>query len=163
MDRIELSTSPLPRECSTSEPHGRICYQLRFQQHSKLERVAGIEPASSAWKAEVLPLNYTRLGYHHHAPITRARRGKSVVGEGFEPSKAVPSDLQSDPFDRSGTPPGKRGIIQMTGFLVNHTLNKKISASPSLATYSRPSAKMGQVSCSLDAARRNPGEGGTPP
>ena len=29
----------------------------------KLERVAGIEPASSAWKAEVLPLNYTRLDY----------------------------------------------------------------------------------------------------
>ena len=25
-----------------------------------VERVAGIEPASSAWKAEVLPLNYTR-------------------------------------------------------------------------------------------------------
>jgi hypothetical protein len=24
------------------------------------ERVTGIEPASSAWKAEVLPLNYTR-------------------------------------------------------------------------------------------------------
>ncbi len=27
---------------------------------AELERVAGIEPASSAWKAEVLPLNYTR-------------------------------------------------------------------------------------------------------
>ena len=26
---------------------------------------------------------------------------------GFEPPKAEPSDLQSDPFDRSGTPPGK--------------------------------------------------------
>src|SRR2546430_15796136 len=26
----------------------------------KLERVMGIEPTSSAWKAEVLPLNYTR-------------------------------------------------------------------------------------------------------
>jgi hypothetical protein len=25
-----------------------------------VERVAGIEPASSAWKAEVLPLNHTR-------------------------------------------------------------------------------------------------------
>jgi hypothetical protein len=25
-----------------------------------LERVMGIEPMSSAWKAEVLPLNYTR-------------------------------------------------------------------------------------------------------
>ena len=27
-----------------------------------MERVMGIEPTSSAWKAEVLPLNYTRLG-----------------------------------------------------------------------------------------------------
>jgi hypothetical protein len=52
----------------------------------------GIEPTPSAWKAEVLPLNYTRTK-------------KLVEGEGFEPSKAEPSDLQSDPFDRSGTPP----------------------------------------------------------
>ena len=29
-------------------------------RNHNLERVAGIEPASSAWKAEVLPLNYTR-------------------------------------------------------------------------------------------------------
>lgn len=29
----------------------------------------------------------------------------SVVGEGFEPSKAEPPDLQSGPFDRSGIPP----------------------------------------------------------
>ncbi len=28
-----------------------------------------------------------------------------VEGAGFEPAKAEPSDLQSDPFDRSGTPP----------------------------------------------------------
>ena len=28
-----------------------------------------------------------------------------VEGEGFEPSKAEPTDLQSAPFDRSGTPP----------------------------------------------------------
>ena len=26
-----------------------------------MERVTGIEPAWSAWKAEVLPLNYTRV------------------------------------------------------------------------------------------------------
>ena len=32
-----------------------------------------------------------------------------VEGEGFEPSKAEPSDLQSDPFDRSGTPPNETG------------------------------------------------------
>jgi hypothetical protein len=27
-----------------------------------LERVAGIEPAYSAWKAAALPLSYTRVG-----------------------------------------------------------------------------------------------------
>jgi hypothetical protein len=30
---------------------------------------------------------------------------KVVVGEGFEPSKAKPAELQSAPFDRFGTPP----------------------------------------------------------
>src|SRR6185437_1003747 len=34
-----------------------------------------------------------------------------VEGEGFEPSKAEPADLQSAPFDRSGTPPSKRAIL----------------------------------------------------
>lgn len=28
-----------------------------------------------------------------------------MEGVGFEPTKAEPSDLQSDPFGRSGTPP----------------------------------------------------------
>lgn len=30
-----------------------------------LERVMGIEPTCSAWKADVLPLNYTRQILHH--------------------------------------------------------------------------------------------------
>ena len=30
---------------------------------------------------------------------------KMVEGGGFEPPKAEPADLQSDPFGRSGTPP----------------------------------------------------------
>ncbi len=67
-----------------------------------MERVKGIEPSRSAWKAEVLPLNYTRLG----KPLNAL-----VEGEGFEPSKAEPSDLQSDPFDRSGTPPNEAIFI----------------------------------------------------
>jgi hypothetical protein len=42
-----------------------VLYQLSYKSKlfghtANLERVAGIEPASSAWKAEVLPLNYTR-------------------------------------------------------------------------------------------------------
>ncbi len=31
-----------------------------------------------------------------------------VEGGGFEPPKAEPSDLQSDPFGHSGTPPAKK-------------------------------------------------------
>ncbi len=61
----------------------------------------GIEPTQSAWKAEVLPLNYTRLIFTSRFIFNFLL----VEGEGFEPSKAEPSDLQSDPFDRSGTPP----------------------------------------------------------
>jgi hypothetical protein len=57
----------------------------------------GIEPTLSAWKAEVLPLNYTRRSH----PFAHSL----VEGEGFEPSKAEPADLQSAPFNRSGTPP----------------------------------------------------------
>ncbi len=63
---------------------------------NNLERVMGIEPTLSAWKAEVLPLNYTR------------RPNWLVEGGGFEPPKAEPADLQSDPFGRLGTPPHKR-------------------------------------------------------
>ena len=37
--------------------------------------------------------------------VRAAWREVSVGGTGFEPVKAVPSDLQSDPFDRSGNPP----------------------------------------------------------
>ena len=66
----------------------------------------GIEPTPSAWKAEVLPLNYTRiLGKALNSASTKLLNLILVEGEGFEPSKAEPSDLQSDPFGHSGTPP----------------------------------------------------------
>ncbi len=38
-----------------------------------------------------------------------------MEGEGFEPSKAEPSDLQSDPFDRSGTPPNETADYEYIG------------------------------------------------
>ena len=69
----------------------------------------GIEPTPSAWKAEVLPLNYTRMG---HTKSSETPNKKVVEGEGFEPSKHDAADLQSAPFDRSGIPPtGKGGIL----------------------------------------------------
>ena len=102
--RVELGTSSLPRMRSTdwaiwAKTHRRI-----------LERAAGIEPASSAWKAEVLPLNYTRTPLITEAISLPIRSHWIVVeGGGFEPPKAEPSDLQSDPFGRSGTPPKLAG------------------------------------------------------
>ena len=68
----------------------------------------GIEPTSSAWKAEVLPLNYTRAD-PFNGPCQPLQ--KLVEGGGFEPPKAEPSDLQSDPFGHSGTPPKSKPAI----------------------------------------------------
>ena len=39
-----------------------------------------------------------------------------MEGEGFEPSKAEPTDLQSAPFDRSGTPPNEAEHYQVFRF-----------------------------------------------
>ena len=86
-----------------------------------LERVMGIEPTSSAWKAEVLavelhPLltmpntsNLTCLPLHPDYPeLTKNPHVRTMVeGGGFEPPKAEPADLQSAPFGHSGTPPKK--------------------------------------------------------
>ena len=57
-------------------------------------------PRRSAWKADALP---TELFPHtlFRPPI----RYCMVEGGGFEPPKAEPTDLQSAPFGRSGTPP----------------------------------------------------------
>ena len=60
----------------------------------------GIEPTSSAWKAEVIAI--IRCS---QILILWPPHKKVVEGAGFEPAKAEPSDLQSDPVDRLGTPP----------------------------------------------------------
>ena len=66
-----------------------------------VERVAGIEPASSAWKAEVLPLNYTRAAPLNCRALCTAgpcrlfgpgpkcypKQYVMVEGGGFEPPK----------------------------------------------------------------------------
>ena len=79
-----------------------------------LERVMGIEPTSSAWKAEVLPLNYTREAFCRHPPTSPEPNPTTpalVEGVGFEPTKAEPPDLQSGPFGHSGTPPQRKRCI----------------------------------------------------
>lgn len=48
----------------------------------------------------------TAFAFHCRESLTpRSTSPHKMGGAGFEPAKAKPSDLQSDPFDRSGNPP----------------------------------------------------------
>ena len=79
-----------------------------------LERAAGIEPASSAWKAEVLPLNYARLPTHPAELLillNHALGCASGGGRRIRTFEAFAADLQSAPFGHSGTPPEWRPIL----------------------------------------------------
>ena len=87
-----------------------------------MERAAGIEPASSAWKAEVLPLNYTRGNRLPTPGPTPAFGGSTtpagvILGGGgwIRTTEARASDLQSDPFGHSGTPPEGRTFSRCQG------------------------------------------------
>lgn len=53
-------------------------------------------------------------------------------GEGFEPSKALPSDLQSDPFDHSGNPPLNPVIFLITNKIPAHKAGEKNTQSAGL-------------------------------
>ena len=139
------SRTPITRFSTSIRVHSR---PFASAPRYRMERVAGIEPAPSAWKAEVLPLNYTRrldgnpprrtlaVGTSPHGvarkrparTLSRHRtlgpRERAVVeGVGFEPTKAEPSDLQSGPFGHSGTPPGiqhkRREIVRFRRPRVN--------------------------------------------
>ncbi len=52
-----------------------------------------------------------------------------VVGGGFEPPKAEPSDLQSDPFDHSGTPPKHFFFLEPTPQIERRTFSLQVRSS----------------------------------
>src|SRR6186713_2472088 len=99
---IGPATSPLPRECSTTEPKGLNSKSQKTskpltavrrkinqqsprtpQNRSFLERETGIEPASLAWKARVLPLNYSRSGAPSGAMPSGLNTLKTLLGIRF--------------------------------------------------------------------------------
>ena len=100
--------------------------QLRTVTNRRVERVAGIEPAYSAWKAAALPLCYTRVAHQTFgimAPAACGRkrdRAPALVrrtsafgrcpqewwrGLDLNQRRENPADLQSAAIDRSATPP----------------------------------------------------------
>ena len=75
---------------------------------------------------------------HHQAPenpfpVSLCLIPEMVEGEGFEPSKAEPADLQSAPFNRSGTPPTKLAIIAISVPVVKRIAFACCSARPRAA------------------------------
>ena len=112
----------------------------------------GIEPTPSAWKAEVLPLNYTRISLwelSHHSQNSYVN--EMVVGEGFEPSKAVPADLQSAPFGRSGIPPAKN---TSRAFCVNTQCASSYGAGSGNRTHDLPLTRRLHYRCAMPATGR---------
>ena len=59
LKRFELLTHGLEGRCSIQLSYRRIRYALQI-----VERVMGIGPTRPAWKAGILPLNYTRISSH---------------------------------------------------------------------------------------------------
>ena len=64
LKRFELLTHGLEGRCSIQLSYRRIRYAFL----KKVERVMGIGPTRPAWKAGILPLNYTRIITLHRRP-----------------------------------------------------------------------------------------------
>ena len=72
-------------------------------QIGEMERVAGIEPAYSAWKAAALPLSYTRAGRTYLAAVrenveTSVTSGCSILARGGD----LPLTRDRAPADQDG-------------------------------------------------------------
>ena len=102
--RLHLKLAGTPEGTRTPGPllRRQLLYPPELQAH--LERVMGIEPTRPAWKAGILPLNYTRMD---GAPLTSAYEyyhiffGLSMV---FQKNSAVQSRAASQKAQQS-TPP----------------------------------------------------------
>ena len=79
------------------------------------ERVTGIEPALSAWEAEVLPLNYTREHSPDQAAIPRDRRCSSERGSAYPlpPVRGKPGLARAPSGPRPGV--GRIGSTRRMG------------------------------------------------
>src|SRR4051812_36654473 len=123
MTRIERVTSPLPRECSTTELHGRM-----FKNELQLSRGAGEGNRTLVISLEGFcstielhpPVDSSTPRYlalvadpRPLPPPASSKFGPKTGGGGWIRTNvgARPTDLQSAPFSRSGTPPAEPAII----------------------------------------------------
>ena len=80
-----------PGGIRTPDPRLRrpLLYPTELLNHivKLVERAMGIEPTTSAWKAEVLPLNYTRMvGVAGFEPATPCSQGRCATKLRYTPN-----------------------------------------------------------------------------
>jgi hypothetical protein len=110
MAGIGPATSPLPRECSTTEPHGRFAYCYCWSGRR------GSNSRHLAWKASALPTElHPHYAEHPRRVLTDPLYSNTyrqsfflVERAGFEPAYSERTDLQSVAFNHSATSPKNR-------------------------------------------------------
>src|SRR5262249_18009463 len=127
MTRIERVTSPLPRECSTTELHGRIRGSHPFCGAGEGNRTFVISLEGFCSTIELHPpsnRSSTRPSFTngsvHFTRLLSAPGALKAGGGGWIRTNvgARPTDLQSAPFSRSGTPPAEPEIMRIIRRLV---------------------------------------------
>ena len=97
------------RKCNLVMVTPEPCSRKRFNKKVKALAWSGRRDSNSrhpAWKAGALPTELLPLACLSNKTCSlHPTYMVVVVGGGFEPPKAWPADLQSAPFDHSGTPP----------------------------------------------------------
>ena len=96
------------RRLNPSRPAGLPCFQVYRRRYVNCDCVNC--DCVNRVRSVSCGVGYVNCCFARNAKVqaTSAARGPAanrLGGTGFEPVKAVPSDLQSDPFDRSGNPP----------------------------------------------------------
>lgn len=107
MMRIERMTSPLPRECSTTEPHG----QGSGAGEGNRTLVGGLEGPSSTIELHPLKFEDYIIPPRGNFPAELLQQYRWWRGMDSNHRRRKPTDLQSAPFSHSGTPPSRENEI----------------------------------------------------
>ena len=103
MVSVQWEMEPCIIECAQGGGTKKGSPDTKGFPDKKIEQVMGIEPTYLAWKASVLPLNYTRKGNSKSISnvLSRAQCPKSESNQRHEDfqSSALPTELSGQTYD----------------------------------------------------------------